>query len=136
MNLLSFKKIVACFGLLTVASSPTIMVVSTMNENEGTKKDERLVVNAINNKHVTRYGFYVGTKASTVTSSVCAEFIKNQFIDDSGIKSLFNDSLYSTNKIIVSATGKEISDSDFDHEQHIDVTINYNYGGFTNQKTH
>lgn len=141
MNLFSFKKIVACFGLLTIASSPTIMVVSTVNdtENKGGSKEipkndpnSELVVRAINSTVYRKAFFIYSVNANGLYADMCANYIKVHLPNN--IQNIFIDELFSVNKIF-NECGTELKDSDLQRIGEFCFTLNYNYGAIKNQVT-
>lgn len=132
MKIINFKRITGFLGLVTIASSPTIV---TMDYFIGTKqlgnKYIQTVAKAIN---AAKYELVVdaNTIVSNLKKEIDASFMKEKLAVS--VHKIFNDQLFTVNKII-KENGTELTPADLSKETIFNAKINYNYGHKQNQVT-
>lgn len=134
-NILSFRKIVASLGLVTVVSSPTTVVIAAFTSNEQNKEKTAnnvdMVVNAIN---ATQYEQVVdiNSRLNDFEREINTSFIKGELA--AWVRKIFEDDFFTINKV-TKENGEKLSNKDFKKTGIINAKINYNYDYKKNQVT-
>ncbi len=126
---LSYKKMLATVGVLTVVL-PMSLSIASCAIKEKQKNNDQKIVNAINQTNYSLDNIIINSTIDELKTNISSDFIKNS-LDEINQKN-FNNDLFSLNKII-NEKNEEINNNDFKKIGLINAKINYNYGKIKNQ---
>ncbi|WP_339046520.1 hypothetical protein [Spiroplasma endosymbiont of Colias croceus] len=126
---LSYKKMLATVGALTVVL-PMSLSIASCAIKEKQKNNDQKIVNWINQTNYSLDNIIINSTIDELKTNISSEFIKNS-LDEINQKN-FNNDLFSLNKII-NEKNEEINNNDFKKIGLINAKINYNYGKIKNQ---